>query len=233
MNVLSQELAAFTHLFFPSTCFQCQVPLPDSKAICCVICQSHWAYTDLHKFQENAFTERFWGRIPLVQGAAMFHFLKGGVTQRIVHALKYDGKKHIGIRLGSIYGGTLRQYWEKDIPECIIPVPLHPKKRNARGYNQAAVFGRGLSLSMGIPLLEQCLIRTKYLTSQTQMSRSERFKNVLESFAVRREKQLTDHHALLVDDVLTTGATLEACALQLLAVPGVRISMATIAMAQV
>ncbi|NRB61798.1 MAG: ComF family protein [Saprospiraceae bacterium] len=233
MSWFADNLSALAHQFFPSLCLNCREALHDPLAICCIACQANWGITDLHKFTENSFTRRFWGRTPLVQGAAMFHFLKEGTTQKIIHALKYQGKQFIGTRLGRSYGHMLKSSWTKDLPDCIVPVPLHPKRKHERGYNQAVCFGRGLSMSMGIPLISGGLSRLQYMSSQTNMNRSERFQNVLQSFSVNKNKISPCTHVLLVDDVLTTGATLEACAIQLMKIEKMRISMATIAMSQI
>jgi len=182
---------------------------------------------------ENAFTERFWGRLPLERGMAMFHFVKQGRVQQLIHHLKYEGRRDIGYGLGRSYGNVLKEALANDLPSLIIPVPLHPKKKHQRGYNQAVAFARGLSEALDISVNEEVLARTVYATSQTSMGRLERFQNVSRAFTLKNSATIAGKHVLLVDDVLTTGATLESCALQLLQAPDVRVSMATIAIAQV
>ncbi len=162
----------------------------------------------------------------------MFHFVKGGQIQSLIHALKYRSQPQVGTGLGREYGRILSDSYEDAKPDLIIPVPLHPKKKHKRGYNQAARFGEGLAHSLQIPMVERFLVRSVYQTSQTQKGRLERFQNVLAAFQARHLQQLKGKHILLVDDVLTTGATLEACAIQLQGATDAKISMATIAIAQ-
>lgn len=145
--------------------------------------------------------------------------------------LKYKGKKEIGTLLGALFAAELRYAdWIKSI-DCIVALPLHKKRERQRGYNQTAVFARGLADALGIPLLENAVIRTKFTESQTKRSRIERIENVADVFKVTDKKSLSNKHILLVDDVLTTGATLESCALELLKTTDVKVSIATIAVA--
>ncbi len=162
----------------------------------------------------------------------MFHFVKGGHIQSLIHALKYRSQSQVGIGLGREYGRMLAASYGEQRPDLIIPVPLHPKKKHKRGYNQAACFGQGLSESLQIPMAEHFLVRAVYQTSQTHKGRLERFQNVLAAFKAKNLNQLSGKHVLLVDDVLTTGATLEACAIQLQEAMDIKVSMATIAIVQ-
>ena len=222
----------FVALFYPRLCLACEYHIPPRDQVICISCQYQLPKTKFHLERENAFTQRFWGRVPVDAGAALYHFTKSSKTQQLIHQLKYQGKRQVGIQLGQLYGKALKAspYFEK--VERIIPVPLHPRKQKIRGFNQSAQFAQGLSESMQIPWSENNLIRTTMSESQTQKSRMDRFANVQAAFQVKNEKEISGKHLLLVDDVMTTGATLEACALQLLKVDGVKVSMATIAIAQ-
>lgn len=151
--------------------------------------------------------------------------------QRLMHNLKYNGKKEIGIALGKQFGHQLRRSPLFANVECIVPVPLHPIKLRTRGYNQSEMFARGLSDSMRLPCLPNGLRREVHAESQTKKSREERVTKLQETFRVNLPDAMSGKHILLVDDVLTTGATLEVCAAQLLALPGTQVSMATIAIA--
>lgn len=232
MSWMRTSLRALGHLFYPHLCVACEGVLANPKQFVCLTCRSEWPLTDMHRFRENTFTERFWGRVPLQFGSAMFHFVKGGQIQSLIHALKYRSQPQVGTGLGREYGRILSDSYEDAKPDLIIPVPLHPKKKHKRGYNQAARFGEGLAHSLQIPMVERFLVRSVYQTSQTQKGRLERFQNVLAAFQARHLQQLKGKHILLVDDVLTTGATLEACAIQLQGATDAKISMATIAIAQ-
>lgn len=218
-------------LFYPSLCLACGRNLPPREDSICVSCRYKLPKTNFHREAENAFTERFWGRIPLQAGAAFLHFTKGGRVQRLIHHLKYEGKREVGLSLGRLYGRVLRESSVFRDACLILAVPLHPRKLHLRGYNQSALFAEGLSEAMGIPWLPDGLRRTEYTTTQTKKSRLERFKNVEQAFVIPDPSALKGQHVLLVDDVVTTGATLEACARKILEVEGTRVSMATIAIA--
>ena len=218
-------------LLFPNLCLACRAKQATVDKILCLSCQHRLPKTDFHQLPENEFTDRFWGRIELEAGAALFHFTKDSPVQRLIHQLKYGDKPNVGVQLGEWYGRTLKKYPPFSKVDLIVPVPLHPQRQRQRGYNQSTQFAIGLSTSMHLPYQKNALIRTISTSTQTQKTRLERFENVLQAFEVARPTTLVGKHILLVDDVLTTGATLEACAIQLLAVPNVKVSMATIAIA--
>ncbi len=221
----------FLALFYPNLCLACDQRIPPSNDVICIPCQYHLPKTKFHLERENPFTEHFWGRIPIDAGASFYHFTKGGRTQHLIHKLKYQGKIQVGIKLGQRYGRTLKESPFFQNVELIVPVPLHSRREKERGYNQSALFAQGLSYSLEIPWSKDALIRPRGTTTQTKKTRLERFANVSTAFQVKDEKAIRGKHILLVDDVMTTGATLEACAIKLLEVEGVKISLATIAFA--
>lgn len=224
-------LTDFLHLFFPNVCPGCMANHPTPGHFLCVRCNFRLPRTDYHQHRENPFTERFWGRVELESGASMLLFKKKGLTRDLIFNLKYKGRQEIGHTLGRAYGKTLQSSpFFKNI-DLIIPVPLHYRKIRKRGYNQSAAFGEGLSQGMEIPQRTDILKRKTHSATQTRKGTIERLENVQDIFTLKQEKLLRGKHVLLVDDVLTTGATLEACALQLMQAEEVRISMATIAMA--
>jgi ComF family protein len=174
---------------------------------------------------------RFAGRIPFIHATSYAYFTADGLLQHLLHELKYHDKQEIGVYLGQQFGHSLKQTeWIHDV-DVIIPVPLHPKKEAFRGYNQAGLIAEGLSDILSIRVINKELYRTRHTESQTRKSRTERIDNMQGVFGVRNVAALADKHVLLVDDVLTTGATLEACALVLLTVPGIRISFGTVGIA--
>jgi len=209
----------------------CEKEELQGKEILCLSCKRKLPKTGMHEMKENRFTDRLAGRVYLQAGAALYHFKEDNPVQRLIHKLKYERKPKIGINLGRAYGKELAQSsFFKEI-DVIVPVPLHVVKERKRGYNQSDQFAMGLSETMNKPWLKKGLIREKYGQSQTRKSQSERYDNVLTAFAVGEAAKLKGKHILIVDDVLTTGATLEACATKILEIPDTKVSMATIAIA--
>jgi ComF family protein len=173
----------------------------------------------------------FWGKAPVYSAASFFFFYKGGHVQQLMHQLKYKGQKDIGIFLGNLYGKELLKSPLFNTVEYIIPVPMHPKKEKIRGYNQSEIFANGLSQSMKVPVDTKTLIKTTKTETQTKKSRFTRWENVKEVFEVKDYGHFANKHVLLVDDVITTGSTLESCILNLMKAPGIKISVASLAYA--
>ena len=159
----------------------------------------------------NLVAQRFLGRLPLIHGLAYLHFHKGGMVQSIMHEFKYGRRPDIGERLGEWFGTELHHEMESPTWDVIIAVPLHKSRKRRRGYNQSDYFARGMSKGLGIPFLRDVVTRNRRSQSQTGKSKSERWENVRQSFSLRDPSKLKGKHVLLVDDVITTGATLEAC----------------------
>jgi len=223
----------FVHLLFPEICVACGQDLPTSQSCFCLKCQFALAPSDMYRSAENEFTDRFWGRLPVQSGAALYYFTRKSPIQRALHHLKYHNRPDIGVQIGRDFGRRLRQAETFRSVDLIIPVPLHPRKERLRGYNQSRMFAQGLSETMEVPFSDSALVRNRYTESQTRKKRIERFQNVEQVFSVKKPALLEGRHLLLVDDVLTTGATLEICGQTLLAIPGTRLSMATIAIASI
>jgi ComF family protein len=232
MNLRHTYLADFIALFFPHLCQACETSLLGHEEVLCTTCLYNLPYTDFHIQTNNLVARQFWGKIPLKAGYALFHFSKGGKVQHLVHQLKYRNMPQIGNKLGELAGEQLQQHETLKASDYIIPVPLHKSKLRKRGYNQSTCFAEGLAKALQIPVEDHNLIRTQATESQTHKSRFSRFENMKEVFAVRHPEKLHGKHLLLVDDIVTTGSTLEACALELLKIPGVSISIATIAYAE-
>jgi len=221
----------FVSLIFPRVCESCGNTLLLHEKCICNFCLFHLPRTDFHLHSDNPASRLFWGRTNTQTVVSMFYFHKGGNVQHLVHRLKYKNRQEVGVFLGQTYGETLLSVpFFKDVVS-VIPVPLHPKKKRKRGYNQSELFAKGLAQSMNAMVDIQTLIRKTATTTQTRKSRFKRWENVKEVFALTDIEIYRDKHVLLVDDVVTTGATLEACANELLKIPGIRVSIATIACA--
>lgn len=223
----------FISLIFPRLCSGCGNSLWSHEEILCSFCEYHLPKTNFHYDAENPITRLFRGRVVIESGAAFLYFNKRNNVQRLVHQLKYKGRKDIGIFLGEQYGLSLKYAPLFNCADAIIPVPLHKKKYMQRGYNQSEQFAIGLSRSMNIPMHRHLLTRTKATETQTRKSRFSRYLNVKEIFAVTSLHQWSGKHIILVDDVVTTGATLESCIQALTVIPEVKISVACIATAMI
>lgn len=230
-HVFRELRDGFLHLLYPELCVACGEELPAADACFCLRCRLKVTTSDMHLVKENEFTNRLWGRLHIEGGAAMYYFTRKGPIQRALHQLKYHNKPEVGVKIGREFGRKLRASDIFKTLEAIIPVPLHPKKERLRGYNQSAAFAQGISEAMDIPVFATALLRRAFTETQTKKKRMERFKNVGEVFAVDRPELIEGRHLLLVDDVMTTGATLEVCGQALLNVPGTKLSVATIAIA--
>jgi len=171
----------------------------------------------------------FWGRVKFEQSSSYYKLNKGGKVQELIHQLKYRGQKEVGEYIGKVFGSELKSLGWK--PDLIVPVPLHPKKLRKRGYNQSECFADGISTSMNIPVITNALVRLNFTETQTKLDRDKRWENVRYAFRIQNAPEFENKHILLVDDVVTTGATIEACAEVLLQIPGVKVSVATIAYA--
>jgi ComF family protein len=231
-SALRELASGFIHLAYPDLCVACDRALPASGHCFCLKCQLRVSVSDMYLTSDNEFTGRFWGRLPIRSGASMYYFTRKSPVQHALHQLKYRNKPDIGLKLGRIFGRLLAQAAPFQTIDAIVPVPLHPKRERLRGYNQSERFAAGLSEGWGgMPIYKDALVRSFHTETQTHKKRLDRFQNVGAAFAVRHPARLQGKHILLVDDVLTTGATLEMCGAALLQLPGTTISMATIAIA--
>lgn len=228
---ISQMGDGLVSLFYPRLCLACQANQPVKSQILCVRCSFKLPQTKFHLHEENAFTERFWGRFSLEAGASLYRYTKGGHVQSLIHHLKYKGRQEVGIKTGEFYGRQLKESPFFQEIDLIVPIPLHPKKKHERGFNQSDLIAMGLSRGMEVPWSNKVLAREIFTETQTQKSRLERLENVAEAFVVTNPGALKRKHILLVDDVITTGATLEICALKILEIEGTKVSMVTLAFA--
>jgi ComF family protein len=228
MLSISQFSRDFFNLFYPRLCAACSRTLNSAENHICSLCIWRLPKTDYHLQNDNPVIRRFWGRVSIESAASFAFFDKGEAIQHILHSLKYAGNKEVGIFLGELYGNLLKQAPLFTACQAIIPVPLHRKKIRSRGYNQSNLLAEGLSKAMGIPFYTDFIERTIATSTQTQKSRYERFENVENVFQLKG-KQVKEKHFLLVDDVITTGSTLESCARCVAQYGDVKMSIATIA----
>lgn len=220
------------YTIFPNLCISCLKEPKTRKSSFCIKCLHEMPYTDHFKIGENTVTKHFKGRIPLTHGAALLSFRNQSNVKNMLHGLKYKGKRETGQILGEIAGQKLVESSLFEKPDLIIPVPIHYKKKLLRGYNQSGIFGQGISTASGIKMSENHLIKYTETASQTGMARTDRVKNVSTTFQINKPEELVGRHILVVDDVVTTGATLEACCLLLLKAGVKKISILTIAAAE-
>lgn len=218
-------------LFFPRVCLACGNSLFRNEEVLCFACLYHLPKTGFHLLEDNPVARQFWGKINFESAASFYYFSKGGKVQHLVHQFKYKGYKEIGAYIGKLYGTELVKSPLFSNVTAVIPVPLHPRKQAKRGYNQAEWFAKGLANSMGIELDITSLVRAFASETQTRKTRFNRWENVKEIFKIDDIGRQAGKHVLLVDDVITTGSTLEAAGHSLLQVPGIKISVASIACA--
>lgn len=222
----------FLSLFFPRFCLGCSRAMVKGEDILCTRCLAGLPKTHYHRRDGNPVINRLAGRLPLRHGWAFLKFQKGGVVQRLLHQLKYNNCPEIGERLGKAYGRELAiDSFHREF-DLIVPVPLHRARLRHRGYNQSAHFAKGLSEALNVDWDESISIRTQATATQTRKSRADRWENVRHVFSVRGNSTVEQKRILLVDDVITTGATLEACGQHLLDCGCASISVACIAEAQ-
>ncbi len=228
-RILKSYAADLLSLFFPELCAGCGQSLVRNEEYICTDCIYKLPYTYFSEHPDNTIEKQFWGRIELVQAAAYLHFSKGTRVQSMMHQLKYNNQPSLGNKLGTMYASELKQAARWVMPDIIVPVPLHRKKLRSRGYNQSEHIALGLAEALGIPILTDALRRPEITESQTRKSRFARFENMQHAFTLSSLVNLNGKHVLLVDDVMTTGATLEACAACILSGCDAKISVATIA----
>ena len=221
-------------LLFPRSCYACDGAMARGEKYICTKCSVKLPYTDSHVHgatELNPLQRRFWGKVPVRFAFSYLYFQPKGRVQRMLHKLKYKGAQELGEHLGQRYGSLLSEYAYAAHFDVVVPVPLHKYKLRRRGYNQSESFSRGLADAMQLPHNTRVLLRILDTSTQTKKSRLDRWQNVEQVFRVQQPELVQGRHILLVDDVMTTGATLEACAVALLAAGAAEVSVATIAAA--
>jgi ComF family protein len=229
--VIHRYWSGFVQLFFPEICITCGEKLVNQEKFVCLKCLYDIPRTDFHNLPGNKLEEQFWGRIKVERASSYFYFRKGSRYQKLIHFLKYKGLKEIGERIGFYFGNDLSEAPGFSSVDVVIPVPLHPQKQKKRGYNQSEWIAKGIGLALNKPVESRNLKRLVNKGTQTKKSKFERWENVEGIFDVENPEELQGKHVLLIDDVITTGATIEACCSALLKVERIRISLASLAFA--
>jgi ComF family protein len=221
----------FISLLFPRLCYACGNYLLRNENLICTECYVVIPRTNYHNEPDNPVAQLFWGRCMIEKAAAFSYYNKGSRIRNLIHNLKYKGIREIGVELGKIYGSALKSSGFMNDIDMIIPVPLHPSKMRIRGFNQSESICTGMGEAASLPVDNQSLIRIKVSPTQTNKSRYERWANVEGIFKVVNPEVIAGKHILLVDDVITTGSTIEACTNELLEVTNVKVSVAALAYA--
>lgn len=219
------------HIVFPHICDGCGSDLLNHESRLCIRCLASLPETNFEMHANNPVEKDFWGRLPLTSASAHLYFTKESLVQHLMHQLKYRGNKELGLQLGRLMGNALRSSNRFYSVDALIPLPLFPSKERKRGYNQARVLCDGMAEILCLPVLPGVIMRPQHTETQTKKGRVERWKNIEGKFRLADPTAIQHKHLLLVDDVVTTGATLESCGNELLSADDVKLSIATLCIA--
>jgi ComF family protein len=211
ISAVKSYLNDFAHLIYPHHCEGCGSDVLQNSQLLCSECLLQLPETGFAPIQENTVEKRFYGRLPIYSATAAFYFTKESLIQHLMHQLKYKGNKDVGIYLGKLLGHQLKQSNRFNEVEVLIPLPLNPKREFKRGYNQAMLICEGIAEVVQKPIANNAVVRTVFTETQTKNDRIHRWENMDGVFEVADEIEIKDKHVLLIDDIITTGATLEAC----------------------
>ena len=227
-------MKAFSYLvdlFYPRLCQACGRSLLSHEKVICNFCSVQLPKTNFQNKKDNAIEVVFWGRADIKAAASYYKYTKGGKVQHLIHQMKYKGFREVGIYVGVVFGKLLQKSSRFADIDIIVPVPLHISKLRKRGFNQSELFARGLAKTMKAEMIDDNLYRKVASSTQTKKSRWERYKNVNDIFGIRDASLFENKKLLLVDDVITTGSTIEACANILNQIEGVEVSVGAMASA--
>jgi ComF family protein len=220
------------HVVFPHICDGCGSDLLNIESRLCIRCLASLPETSFEQHANNPVEKLFWGRMKIINAAAQFYFTKESLMQHLMHQFKYKGNKELGLQLGRLMGNALKSASRFSEIDALIPLPLFPSKEKKRGYNQATVLCDGMAEILNIPVLNNVITRPQHTETQTKKGRIERWRNIEGKFQLIDPLKIQNKHVLLVDDVITTGATLEACGNELLKADNVKLSIATLCKAE-
>ncbi len=219
------------NLFFPKACLSCTDHLSDNENYVCTSCRHKLPLTNYHLDDNEAIKKILYGRVKLVNGTALLHFSKKGMVQQMLHNLKYRGHEDVGFFLGQWLGQELNEIGTYNSIDVVVPVPLHSSKLRSRGYNQVTKFGQEIANALKVEYNPFVLQKTSATKTQVFKDRLKRWTDAKANFTLKENKSLKGKHILLVDDIITTGATIEACTNTLFQIDGIKISIATMAIA--
>jgi ComF family protein len=222
----------FFSLIYPRNCLACKNLLFKHEDFICNYCYVNLPKSNFHKQENSELDKVFFGRVPVLGAGSYYVFEKSGRVQQLLHHIKYKGNKALAKQLGSWYANSLNQERDFSKSHVIIPVPLHPKKLKQRGFNQSEEFAKGLSEVWNIPLVTTNLVRTDFTSTQTKKRKFERWENVKDKFDLSEPEALQNKTVILVDDVITTGATIDACYQALSKAEGIKINVLSLAYAK-
>ena len=228
MQLVKDIKDSLLHLVFPQVCHGCGSDLVSDNNKLCLLCHEALPQTSFHLHNNNPMEKLFWGRLAVTAATAQYYFTKDSLIQLLMHRFKYKGDKELGLFLGRLIGYQLMETNRFREVDLLIPLPLFPAKERKRGYNQANLLCEGIAEIMNKPVAKQAVTRMSYTESQTKKSRVERWQNMEGRFQLTDGTIIKGKHVLLVDDVVTTGATLEACGNEILKGEDVRLSIATL-----
>ena len=228
MPLLKEIKDSLLHLAFPHVCEGCGTDNLQAECLLCLRCQSSLPSTNFHLHANNPIEKIFWGRIPVTCATSQYYFTKESLMQHLMHQFKYKGHKEVGNYLGKLMGWAMAESNRFLNIDALIPLPLHKSKEHKRGYNQATVLCEGISSVLNKPVWKDVVIRPEQTETQTKKGRVQRWQNMEGKFELINADAIEDKKVLLVDDVITTGATLEACGSELLKAKNVQLNIATL-----
>ena len=229
LKMVPTYLNDFAHLFFPHNCLGCGTDVLENNSLLCAQCFLQLPETGFMDIKDNPIEKIFYGRIKIQAAASAYYFTKDSLLQHLIKQLKYQGNKDVGYYLGKLLGYELMKSPRFNKVDTIVPTPLNTKKEKMRGYNQAAIIADGIASVWNKPVIKDALERKIFTETQTHKDRISRWQTMENVFAVTDKKSLENKHILLIDDIVTTGATLEACGAKILETPGTKLSILTLA----
>jgi len=232
LKIIDEIHKNLLNVLFPNFCKGCSTLLLKNETVICTKCLHHLPLTHHHQIKETEIHKTFYGILPFEFGASILYFNKKGITQNLIHNLKYRNSQEIGTFLGNLYAPEINKIERIKTIDCIVPVPLHKKRLHERGYNQVITFCEAIEKNLTIPMFDDVLVKTKHLKSVTNKSKEGRLEHNKNVFSIENQHKIEGKHILIIDDVFTTGATIEACAKEILKIKNTKISILTMAYSQ-